>query len=168
MRLPLLLVFATLLVSCATSSIMGAVEPGMTRDEVIAVMGEPASVSAEGDTERLNYKISETSNDAYYGFTTPYYVRLVNGRVVSYGKTGEPDSQVTTAPAETDEVQQEDEMPQEYEVRQEEEVRQEDVRQDDEGLDFFTEMRKLKQLHDEGILSDAEYAELKKKAISKY
>ena len=157
MRLPLLLVFATLLVSCATSSIMGAVEPGMTRDEVIAVMGEPASVSAEGDTERLNYKISETSNDAYYGFTTPYYVRLVNGRVDSYGKTGEPDSQVTTAPAETDEVQQEDEMPQENEVRQ-----------DDEGLDFFTEMRKLKQLHDEGILSDAEYAELKKKAISKY
>ena len=157
MRLPLLLVFATLLVSCATSSIMGAVEPGMTRDEVIAVMGEPASVSAEGDTERLNYKISETSNDAYYGFTTPYYVRLVNGRVDSYGKTGEPDSQVTTAPAETDEVQQEDEMPQENEVRQ-----------DDEGLDFFTEMRKLKQLHDEGVLSDAEYAELKKKAISKY
>lgn len=163
MRLPLLLVFAALLVSCATSSIMGAVKPGMTRDEVIAVMGEPASVSAEGDTELLNYRISETSNDAYYGFTTPYYVRLVNGRVDSYGKTGEPDSQVTTAPAETDEVQQEDEMPQVNEMPQEDEVQQEEGR-----LDFFTEMRKLKQLHDEGILSDAEYEELKKKAISKY
>lgn len=163
MRLSLLLVFAALLVSCATSSIMGAVKPGMTRDEVIAVMGEPASVSAEGETELLNYRISETSNDAYYGFTTPYYVRLVNGRVDSYGKTGEPDSQVTTALAETDEMPQENEGQQVNEMPQEDEVQQEEG-----GLDFFTEMRKLKQLHDEGILSDAEYEGLKKKAISKY
>ena len=78
--------------------------------------------------------------------TTPYYVRLVNGRVDSYGRTGDFDStQTTTIRLETDELGSAD-----------------------EGSDLYTELRKLKQLHEEGIVSDAEYEELKQKAIRNY
>lgn len=146
MRLLTLFVFAAILLGCATSSIINSVELGMTKSEVVAVMGDPVSVSAKGATEYLNYALSETSDDAYYGFTTPYYVRLVNGRVDAYGRSGDFDStQPTTIRLETDEL-----------IKL------------DEDSDLYTELRKLKQLHDEGILSDAEYEELKQKAIRKY
>jgi len=145
-RLLTLFVFAAILLGCATSSIINSVELGMTKSEVVAVMGDPVSVSAKGATEYLNYALSETSDDAYYGFTTPYYVRLVNGRVDAYGRSGDFDStQPTTIRLETDEL-----------IKL------------DEDSDLYTELRKLKQLHDEGILSDAEYEELKQKAIRKY
>ena len=146
MRLLTLFVFAAILLGCATSSIINSVELGMTKSEVVAVMGDPVSVSAKGATEYLNYALSETSDDAYYGFTTPYYVRLVNGRVDAYWRSGDFDStQPTTIRLETDEL-----------IKL------------DEDSDLYTELRKLKQLHDEGILSDAEYEELKQKAIRKY
>ncbi|MES2580068.1 MAG: hypothetical protein V4552_05925 [Pseudomonadota bacterium] len=55
-------------------------------------MGEPVSVSAKDGTEYLNYKLSETDDDAFRGWTSPYYVRLINGKVDSYGRTGDFDS----------------------------------------------------------------------------
>jgi len=145
-RLITLLVVAATVVGCATSSIINSVELGMTKSEVIAVMGDPVSISATGQTEYLNYALSETGDDAYYGITTPYYVRLVNGRVDAYGRTGDFDStQPTTIRVETDDLSGADDSP-----------------------DLYSELQKLKQLHEEGILSDAEYEELKQKAIRKY
>ena len=146
MRLLTLPVFAAISVGCATSSTINTVQLGMTKAEVVVIMGDPVSVSAKGETEYLNYALSETDDDAFYGITSPYYVRLVNGRVDSYGRTGDFDStQPTTIRLETDE-----------QVKI------------DEDSDLYTELRKLKQLHDEGILSDAEYEDLKQKATRRY
>ena len=146
MRISVAIVFAIFLAGCATSGKINTVQLGMTKAEVITVMGNPVSVSAKGETEYLNYALSETDDNAFYGITTPYYVRLVNGKVDSYGRTGDFDStQPTTVRLETDEKVKVD-----------------------EGSDLYTELRKLKQLHDEGILSDSEYEELRQKAIREY
>ena len=95
---------ALMLIGCATSGKINAVQLDMTKAEVIAVMGEPVSVSAQGTAEYLNYNLSETDDDAFYGIATPYYVRLINGKVESYGRTGDFDStQPTIVRMENDE-----------------------------------------------------------------
>jgi hypothetical protein len=57
----------------------------MTKDEVIAVMGQPNSVAAQGKNEDLNYSVKDDSGGGYFQIDRPYYVRLVDGRVESYG-----------------------------------------------------------------------------------
>ena len=118
----------------------------MTKDEVIKVMGKPVSISAKGGTEYLNYKLSETDNDAFRGWTSPYYVRVINGKVDSYGRTGDFDSTKNpTVKIETDE----------------------NIKVN-ESKDLYTELRKLKELRDEGILSEEEYQSQKKKILSQH
>jgi hypothetical protein len=77
---------------CLTSaSKINAVHIGMTKAEVLAAMGEPISVTADKTGEYLNYSLAEgqTSFDAP---RTPYEIKLVNGRVESYGRAGAPSS----------------------------------------------------------------------------
>lgn len=64
----------------------------MSKDEVIRVMGKPSSTSATEGTEYLNYKLAETSTDGWYGVSTPYYVCIRGGKVISYGRTGDFDN----------------------------------------------------------------------------
>lgn len=138
--------FSILISGCATSGKIGGVQIGMTKEEVVRVMGSPVSVSAKEGTEYLNYKLSETSDDAFRGWTTPYYVRLVGGKVDSYGRTGDFDStQKPTIKIETDEkvkVQNNDSL--------------------------YNELKKIKELRDEGVLSEEEYQVQKKKILSKH
>lgn len=117
----------------------------MTKEKVIAAIGNPTSISAKDGTEYLNYRFSETDDHAFYGVTTPYFVRLVNGKVDSYGRTGDFDStQKPTVRVETDE----------------------NIKIKTDG-DLYTELKKLKELRDEGILTEDEYQAQKKKALSK-
>ena len=91
-----------LLAACATANKISGVQLGMTKDEVFRVMGNPISVSAQAGLEYLNYVLSEPHDSAFRGWTTayyvrgirttPYYVRLINGKVESYGRTGDFDS----------------------------------------------------------------------------
>lgn len=83
------IVLCLLLAGCATSGKINRVQLGMTKQQVIQTMGQPVSVSAQAGSEYLNYKLSETSDDAFVGVTTPYYVRLINGKVDSFGRTGD-------------------------------------------------------------------------------
>lgn len=134
-----------LLAGCATANKISAVQLGMTKDDVVKVMGKPTSVSAQGDSEYLNYALSETDNDAFYGWTKPYYVRLVNGKVESYGRTGDFDSTKTpTVRLESDQT----------------------VRQSSNGSsDLYTELTKLKELKDSGVITEAEFQAQKKKLL---
>jgi outer membrane protein assembly factor BamE (lipoprotein component of BamABCDE complex) len=68
---------ALLVAACATAGKISGVRIGMTKEEVVAVMGKPASVSAQGSAEYLNYALSETDDQAFVGVTVPYYVRLI-------------------------------------------------------------------------------------------
>jgi outer membrane protein assembly factor BamE (lipoprotein component of BamABCDE complex) len=74
---------------------MNNISLGMTKEEVVSTLGRPVSVSATHGTEYLNYRFSETSDHAFYGITTRYFVRIVDGKVDAYGRTGDFDSTKT-------------------------------------------------------------------------
>lgn len=88
----LLLLF---LVGCTTSSdSMAELSMGMTKGEVIKLLGKPDSVSATNGIEYLTYTLrTETSfTRNTWGYQGQYFVRLANGRVDSYGKVGDFDT----------------------------------------------------------------------------
>ena len=117
---------------------------GMTKEEVIALMGRPESTSAQASTEYLNYSLQEIHG------IVPYYVRVLDGRVESYGRTGDFDStKPPTVRIETDE-------------RIKADVGLQDSR------DLYTELKKLKELKDSGIITEEEFIARKKKILDKY
>ena len=135
--------------ACATAEKIGGVRLGMTKQEVIAVMGPPASVSAQGRSEYLNYALSETDDQAFYGVTRPYYVRLIDGRVDSYGRTGDFDSTKTPA----------------VRLESDQAVKQ-DVQIKGSG-DLYTDLMKLKELKDSGVITEEEFQAQKKRLLEK-
>jgi hypothetical protein len=83
------LVVAALTFGCATnSSILGRLSLGMTRAEVEAVLGHPNAVSAQNNIEVMRYHLDNEN----LGGKGVYFVRLVAGRVESFGRMGDFDS----------------------------------------------------------------------------
>ena len=141
-----------LLLGCATAQNMNRVRVGMTKADVIAAMGTPVSVSAQEGTEYLNFKLSETGDDAFRGWTTPYFVRIVNGRVDAFGRHGDFDSTKTpTIRIEKDEI-----------IKQDTNIKLE------EKPDSYMDLVKLKDLKDQGIITDEEFVSKKKEILKKY
>ena len=134
-----------LLAGCATAYKISGVQLGMTKDDVIRVMGKPTSVSAQGGSEYLNYALSETDNDAGRGWTKPYYVRLINGKVESYGRSGDFDSTKTPT------IRLESDQTIKHDVRG--------------GSDLYTELKKLRELKDSGVITENEFQAQKKKLL---
>lgn len=94
-----LLISLILLTGCATASKMNRVSVGMTKQEVIRAVGNPNSTSAHGGTEYMAYKFWASDSDYFSNNETNYYVRLINGKVDSYGRQGDFDS--TKDPSQT-------------------------------------------------------------------
>lgn len=72
---------------------LSRVSVGMTKPQVIAAMGEPDDVAVQGGVEYLEYGYDRFMD----GIQAPvawYFVRLINGRVESYGKRGDFDTTV--------------------------------------------------------------------------
>jgi outer membrane protein assembly factor BamE (lipoprotein component of BamABCDE complex) len=153
MRLINIFIIISLLLSgCATANKMNKVQIGMTKSEVIKTIGNPASVSAKDESEYLNYLLSETDDQAWDGITVPYYVRLINGRVDSYGRLGDFDStQKPTIKIETDEN-----------IKTQTEVKSSGKE------DLYSELMKLKQLKEEGLITQEEFEKEKKELLDKY
>ncbi len=82
-----------LLIGCATGADkwtadkMNSIEIGMTRDRVIELLGMPSSTSAIESKVYLSYYLRER----HYG-TRPFFVRLIDGKVESFGRRGDFDS----------------------------------------------------------------------------
>jgi len=91
----LLLVLTMFAAGCATAHKINKVSLGMTKQEVIYALGRPVSTSAKEGVEYLNYKFSESGDEAFWGVTRSYFVRIVNGEVESYGRLGDFDSTKT-------------------------------------------------------------------------
>lgn len=98
MRYCIAVLIGLLMLGCSTPGDLSKVEVGMTREQVVAVMGHPSSVSAIQNTVYLNYNIQEISVPqqifmSHFGITGEvsgaYYVRLINGHVESFGKLGD-------------------------------------------------------------------------------
>jgi outer membrane protein assembly factor BamE (lipoprotein component of BamABCDE complex) len=138
---------------CATAYKMNKVGLGMTKQEVIQAIGKPVSVSAQGNAEFLHYKLSETSDDAFYGWTRPYYVRLVDGKVESYGRMGDFDSTKD---------------PRKIIVEREDKIQADVNMSGSSESDMYSELMKIKQLKDEGLLTEEEFQTEKKEILEKY
>lgn len=145
-------IISILLFGCATAHKINKVRIGMTKAEVIAVMGHPVSVSAKEETVYLNYKLSETSEEAFHGLSTPYYIRILNGRVDAFGRLGDFDSTKTP----TIRIEEDGAIKQDTNIKLEEKP------------DLYKELIKLKELKDQGIITNEEFESKKKDILKKY
>jgi len=95
-------VLVLFITGCSTTGRMNKVSLGMTKQQVIQTIGNPASTRAAQGSEYLVYHLSDRSVFtrivmAKYGEPASageddYYVRLRNGYVDAYGKVGDFDS----------------------------------------------------------------------------
>jgi hypothetical protein len=79
----LILLLAALFAGCATADQLNKLRIGMSKDQVVATLGQPDSTSAQANIEYMTYYLS---NDSSYGRDQPYMVRLVEGKVESFGR----------------------------------------------------------------------------------
>ena len=84
-RLLIVVALAGLLVGCAGSAKrINNLNLGMTKAEVIEIMGEPDYTSGSKNVEILSYKLTAS------GITTDtYFVRISNGTVDRFGRRGD-------------------------------------------------------------------------------
>ena len=69
---------------------MNSLSIGMTKKDVIRAMGEPSSTAVPvGSNEILRYRLTPDHTHAVYGITEEYFVKLVDGKVTSFGKIGD-------------------------------------------------------------------------------
>lgn len=95
MRYNFLVLAGLLVMGCATSNRMNKISIGMTKEQVIAAMGQPTSTRATAGVEYLEYKLRESGDLVAGTWTEPnrkYYVRLRDGRVDAYGNMGDIES----------------------------------------------------------------------------
>jgi hypothetical protein len=145
-KFSLIVLVLLLIAGCATPNRISSVQIGMTEDEVIKLIGRPLSKSAKSDTEYLNYQRAEWGPQGLVA--KPYYVRLIRGKVDSFGRLGDFDStQKPTVRVESDET----------------------INANVTGkTDLYSELKKLKELKDEGIISESEFEKEKKELLEKY
>jgi hypothetical protein len=76
--------FGLWLAGCMSASAdkLNNIHIGMTRNEVVALLGSPDSTSAQGNIEYLTYYLTNDANQR----DQPYAVRLVNAKVESFGR----------------------------------------------------------------------------------
>jgi outer membrane protein assembly factor BamE (lipoprotein component of BamABCDE complex) len=94
----ILIVLSVLLVGCATAHRLNQVDVGMPKQQAIKILGQPASSRAQRNTEYLTYYFYQTRGEMLWAWwiwpraRTPYFVRMVDGKVESYGELGDFDS----------------------------------------------------------------------------
>ena len=77
--------------ACTTASRINKIQIGMPRAEVVHILGDPVSMTATQEAEYLNYRLSETRGDVMAGTGTPYYIKIVDGKVEAFGRTEDLD-----------------------------------------------------------------------------
>ena len=78
-----------LLMGCAgTTQKMNQLSLGMTKDQVINILGSPRSSAGSAGVEVLRYALISKVNDVV-GHEEYYFVALKNGQVQSYGRWGD-------------------------------------------------------------------------------
>ena len=139
---------------CAsTPEALGNVQVGMTKAEVVRTLGQPQSVSSQSGTEYLTYSycVDKCVAPPIYRIYVPFFVRLRAGTVESFGRVGDFDS--TKTPTTRVEIDRRDRITQ-------------DIRVQDSG-DMYVELKKLKDLLDTGVITQAEFDAKKKKILEK-
>lgn len=145
-----IVLFATLMLcGCVSrSDKISDVRIGMSKEEVLKVMGSPKSTSAQDRAEYLVYFLFEQVSPIGSGGYWRYYVRLVDGKVESFGRFGDFDS--TKPPT----------------IRTESTSMVTAEVSSSEKKDVVTELQKLKALKDAGALTEDEFVRAKQKLLS--
>jgi len=142
------------LCGCASAHKINSISLGMSKEDVIKTMGRPVSTSATEGTEYLNYKLAETSDDDFLGRYTPYYVSIRDGKVVSYGRTGDFDS--TKDPTQVIKVI--------GDVKSDEKI---SVKAESNG-ELEGKLKTLNKLLSDGLITKSEFDEQKKRLLDDY
>lgn len=121
---------------------------GMTKEEVQSVLGPPDSTSAEVNAELMTYYLELPAHVAVYERQPRYLVRLVNGRVESFGRFAELFDLYLRPVAR--EVPGQPGSP----------LRAQGPR------DLASELARLKTLRDQGVLSDGEFEKAKARVLA--
>jgi hypothetical protein len=87
-RLLLLLLLCAGLAGCVSmASRLDKIKIGMSREEVIKIMGKPESTMQSLQGEILRYQLNESIND---WMPATYYIYIANGKVKQFGRMGVP------------------------------------------------------------------------------
>jgi hypothetical protein len=153
---------AVLLAGCQTSEALNNVHIGMTKADVQALLGTPDSTSAQANVEYMTYYLT---SDAGYGRDQPYMVRLVNGKVESFGRFAQlfdlynrPVTNATPGQPNFPQLGITAASVAPYGTTQGVVV--------SSGSNLADELVKLKRLKDQGALTDEEFAKAKAKLLA--
>ena len=144
------LLLVALLAGCVTADRLNDIRIGMTKDQVISILGKPDSMSAQGNIEYLTYYLI---TDTGYGRDAPYSVRLVNGKVESFGRFAQL-TDIYMRPVDGSSPQINVGMP--FTA----------VPATAPHADLATQLERLKALKDQGALTDEEFQKAKEKLLS--
>ena len=152
-----LMAIGVLFAGCLSSARLNEVRVGMTKDEVIALLGTPDSTSAQANIVYLTYYLSVEGT----GRTVdqPYLVRLVDGKVESFGRFAQLTDIYYRPPATNGQPLPTSPlfgMP--YNVAP--------APSSPSGTDVATQLQILKRLKDQGGLTDDEFQKAKAKLLS--
>ena len=86
MKKTLVLLLCLELCGYATAGNINSVSLGMSKEDVIKLMGKPESTSEINGTEYLKYKVAETGENRSNVIYVPYYVWIKGGKVTTYGR----------------------------------------------------------------------------------
>jgi hypothetical protein len=133
----------------------------MTKDEVLSILGTPDSTSAQANVEYMTYYLT---SDAGYGRDQPYMVRLVAGKVESFGRFAQLfdlyNRPVTNAlPGQPD-------FPQSAFNPANPMLALPASAGPAAPVDLATELTRLKALRDQGVLTEDEFQKAKAKLLS--
>jgi hypothetical protein len=134
----------------SSSAALNKIAIGMTKDQILTILGQPDSMSAQANIEYLTYYLV---SDSGYGRDQPYMVRIVDGKVESFGRgfqlydiQNRPISTTGSASTPPATVIQ-------------------TTGSSSSSSDIASQLQRLKTMHDQGVLSDDEFAKAKAKVI---
>jgi len=77
-------IFACMLLNgCYTADQLNQIRIGMTKDQVVSILGKPDSTSAQANMTYYTYYLTTNSG---YGRDQPYLIRFVDDKVESFGR----------------------------------------------------------------------------------
>jgi hypothetical protein len=146
-----------------SSAKLNRLRVGMTKADVLSVMGAPDSVSAQANVEYLTYYLLNSGSD--FERHQPYMIRLVRGEVESFGRFSEL-ADLYMRPV-TNATSRSPESPPPG-FASSTTVRNGTMSNGPTAprTDLVTAMVKLKQLKEQGALTDEEYAKAKALLLS--
>jgi hypothetical protein len=157
------LLLVALLVGCNSAAQLNNVRIGMSKDQVITLLGTPDSTSAQANVEYLTYYLEGDSN---YGRDRPYMVRVVDGKVESFGRFAQLSDlyyrPVTSARAGDANFPTQPYPPSVAPMGTTSAM----APSAPSGSDLGSQLEKLKALKDQGVLTDDEFQRAKAKLIS--